>query len=115
MGLPTTHTRAPQVGLATLSAAVQRSGGSTSHPGAALDEALEERAASIEGGAGGEAFALGWQCLREDAGEVLGLFAEVVLQPALPQDKLDLAKSQVSRSFLLSLPSLAGALCLFGA
>ena len=66
-----------QVGLASLSAAVQRSGGSVAHPGAALDEALEERAASIEGGASGEAFGFGFQCLREDAADVLGLFAEV--------------------------------------
>lgn len=90
-------TPATQVGLATLSGAVQRSGGSVAHPGRALDEALEERAASIEGGAGGEAFAFGFSCLSEDVGEVLGLFAEVARQPALPQDKLDLAKTQVRR------------------
>ncbi|KAI3426252.1 hypothetical protein D9Q98_008627 [Chlorella vulgaris] len=86
---------ADKVGLASLSAAVQRSGGSVQHPGQALDDALEDRAASIEGGAGGEAIGMGWQCLAEDAPEVLSLFAEVVTQPALPQDKLDLAKSQV--------------------
>lgn len=100
-----THLHTPQVGLASLSAAVQRSGGSASHPGAALDEALEERAASIEGGAGGEAMGLGWQCLREDVGEVLDLFAGVVLQPALPQDKLDLAKSQVMRGLACQTPN----------
>lgn len=66
-----------QVGLATLSAAVQRSGGSAAHPGQTLDEALEERAASIEGGAGGEALGFGFQCLAEDAEEVMQLFAEV--------------------------------------
>jgi hypothetical protein len=66
-----------QVGLATLSAAVQRSGGSRQHPAAALEEALEERAASIEGGAGGEAFGFGFSCLREDAPDVMQLFAEV--------------------------------------
>ncbi|KAL4857736.1 putative zinc protease-like protein y4wB [Chlorella vulgaris] len=85
---------ADKVGLASLSAAVQRSGGSVQHPGQALDDALEDRAASIEGGAGSEAIGMGWQCLAEDAPEVLNLFAEVVTQPALPQDKLDLAKSQ---------------------
>lgn len=84
-----------KVGLATLSAAVQRSGGSVEHPGRSLDDALEERAASIEGGAGGEAFGLGFQCLQEDTADVMGLFAEVVRQPAIPQDKLDLTKSQV--------------------
>ena len=48
-----------QVGLATISAGVHRAGGSRAHPGSALDEALEVRAASIEGGASGEAIAMG--------------------------------------------------------
>ncbi|EFN56163.1 hypothetical protein CHLNCDRAFT_7930, partial [Chlorella variabilis] len=67
-----------KVGLASLSAAVQRSGGSWQHPGQALDDALEDRAAYIEGGAGAEAFGFGWQCLREDTADVLQLFAEVL-------------------------------------
>ena len=50
---------AMQVGLATVSAGVHRAGGSRVHPGSALDEALEVRAASIEGGASGEAIAMG--------------------------------------------------------
>lgn len=48
-----------QVGLASISAAVRRAGGSLAHPGPALDDALELRAAYIEGGAGGEATSLG--------------------------------------------------------
>ena len=48
-----------QVGLASISAGVHRAGGSRAHPGSALDEALELRAASIEGGASGEAIAMG--------------------------------------------------------
>ena len=79
-----------------MSATLQRSGGSLRHPGAAFDAALEDLAASIEGGAGAEAFAYGFSCLAEDVGSVLGLLGEVVLQPALPQDKLDLAKAQAS-------------------
>ena len=38
---------------------MQRAGGSRRHPGGALDEALELRAASIEGGASGEALGMG--------------------------------------------------------
>ncbi len=41
-----------QVGLASVSLAVQRSGGSVAHPGAALDLRLEELAAAVEAGAG---------------------------------------------------------------
>jgi zinc protease len=74
---------------------VQRSGGSLQHPGQQLDDELEERAASIEGGAGPEAFGFGFQCLTEDTPDVMQLFAEVVREPALPQDKLELARQQV--------------------
>ena len=36
----------------------------------------------------------GFECLSEDVADVMGLFSEVILQPALPQAKLDLFKSQ---------------------
>ena len=47
--------------MATISANMQRSGGSQQHPGARLDAELELRAASIEGGAAGESIGMG-QC-----------------------------------------------------
>ena len=37
----------------------------------------------------------GFECLTEDLGEVLGLFDELIQEPALPLDKLTLYKSQV--------------------
>ena len=48
-----------QVGVATISAQVQRSGGTQQLAAAELDEALERRAASIEGGAAGESVSFG--------------------------------------------------------
>lgn len=48
-----------QLGVATMSVAVQRSGGSVLHPMDAMDEELEQRAAYIEGGAGMEASTMG--------------------------------------------------------
>ncbi|BDA43216.1 Uncharacterized zinc protease-like protein y4wB [Coccomyxa sp. Obi] len=86
---------ADKVGIASISAGVQRAGGSVAHPGAVLDEALEQRAALIEGGAGPESSSLGFECLAEDTEEVVGLFSEVLMSPALPEDKLALYKSQV--------------------
>ena len=50
-----------QVGLATIAAGVQRAGGSVQHPSAALDDALEQKAAYIEGGATPETSSLGMQ------------------------------------------------------
>ena len=63
---------------------------------AVLNEELEGRGAYIEGGAALEYVSMGFSCLAEDAPDVLGLFSEVVLTPALPQGKLDLYKAQVS-------------------
>jgi predicted Zn-dependent peptidase len=37
-----------KAGLASVTAAVQRSGGTVAHPGAALDQALDRLAASVE-------------------------------------------------------------------
>lgn len=51
--------RCVQVGLATVAAGVQRAGGSVQHPSAALDDALEQKAAYIEGGASPETSSLG--------------------------------------------------------
>jgi hypothetical protein len=39
---------ADQVGLASVAAAVQRAGGTVTHPAAALDDALDRLAASVE-------------------------------------------------------------------
>eukprot|EP00891_Asterochloris_glomerata_P007133 jgi/Astpho2/7133/e_gw1.00111.7.1_t len=93
----------PLVGVATISANMQRSGGSQQHPGARLDDELELRAASIEGGAAGESIGMGFECLSEDVVDVMGLFSEVILQPALPQSKLDLFKSQARDCQVLNL------------
>ena len=48
-----------QVGLATVASAVQRAGGSVQHPSAELDDALEQKAAYIEGGSSPETSSLG--------------------------------------------------------
>jgi hypothetical protein len=58
------------VGLASIALSTQRTGGSAAHPGEALDARLEALSAGIEAGAGPQALTLGFQCLKEDAGEV---------------------------------------------
>ena len=37
----------------------------------------------------------GFECLKDDVAEVMGLFLEMLRSPALPQAKIDLYKSQV--------------------
>ena len=86
---------AAPIGVATLATSVQRAGGSLQHPTPALDERLEDLAASVEAGAAQDASAVSFECLSEDSGEVLSLVGELVTSPALPLDQLSLAKSQV--------------------
>ncbi|MBF2087563.1 MAG: insulinase family protein [Synechococcales cyanobacterium K44_A2020_017] len=83
-----------QVGLAGLTGEVMRSGGTLNHPADELNQILEQDAASIETGIGGASGSASFDTLTKDAGEVLQLFAEVIRQPAFPQEKIDLAKSQ---------------------
>lgn len=84
-----------RLGVATISAGVQRAGGSVTHPGPVLDELLEDRGAQIEGGASSDVVSIGFRCLSEDSREVLGIFADVVQRPALPKDKLQLYQAQI--------------------
>jgi zinc protease len=87
-----------KVGLASIAAASQRAGGSNEHPAPVLDEMLEDMAASIEIGAGPDALTLGFSCLAEDARRVMGLFNEVLTDPACPEAKVEQLKRQALNS-----------------
>ncbi|MEW5306139.1 MAG: hypothetical protein WDW36_008628 [Sanguina aurantia] len=89
---------ADKIGIATLSASVQRAGGSIAHPAPAVNERLEQLAASIEAGAGPQAVSVGFQCLVPDFPEVLGLFSEIVRTPQLDNKELQFFKAQVKNS-----------------
>ena len=83
-----------QVGLASITGDVMRSGGTQTHPADELNQLLEERAASVETSidvANGNA---AFSALSEDLDNVMGLFAEVLRQPAFPDDKIELSKNQ---------------------
>ncbi|GAB1541080.1 pitrilysin family protein [Scytonema sp. NUACC21] len=87
-----------KVGLASLTGTVMRSGGTLKHSPDELNQLLEQRAASVETGIGESSGSAGFEALTEDVETVFGLFAEVLREPAFPQDKLDLAKTQVRGS-----------------
>ncbi len=86
---------AEKTGLATITGVVMRSGGSQQHPGEELNRLLEQRAASVETGIDTAVGSAGFSGLSEDLDEIFGLFAEVIRQPAFPQDKIDLVKTQL--------------------
>ncbi|MBV5260291.1 insulinase family protein [Synechococcus moorigangaii CMS01] len=89
---------ADKVGLAGITGTVMRSGGTLKHPADTLNNLLEQRAASIETSIGEGSGSASFSALKEDFDLVFDLFAEVLQQPAFPQDKLDLAKRQTAGS-----------------
>jgi zinc protease len=85
---------AEQIGLAGMTGAVMRSGGTQTRPADEINQFLEQRAASVETGIGETSGSASFSALSEDLNIVLSLFADVVQQPAFPQSKIDLAKVQ---------------------
>lgn len=86
---------ADKVGLAGITGTVMRSGGTKKHSPDELNQLLEQRAASVETSIGEVSGSASFNSLTKDLPEVFSLFAEVLREPAFPQDKLELAKTQV--------------------
>jgi zinc protease len=84
-----------RTGLASITGNVLRSGGTVKTPANPLNELLEQKAASIESGISVNAGTVSFSSLTEDLPQVFDLFTEVVQNPALPQEKIDLTKFQV--------------------
>lgn len=89
---------ADKVGLASLTGEAIRLGGTTSLDADALNQALEQRAASIETSIGTSDGSASFSTLSEDTADVFALFADVVQRPAFAEDKIDFLKSQYSGS-----------------
>ena len=85
-----------KIGLASITGAVMRTGGTASKTGDQIDEQLENIAASVESGIGESSGSVSFNALKANTAEVLAVFKEILTAPAFRQDKLDLAKSQTS-------------------
>lgn len=83
-----------KAGLASLTGSVMREGGSENYPADELNELLENKSAYISTyisfGSGGASMNL----LKEDFDELLPVFVDVIQNPAFPEDKIDLRKTQ---------------------
>jgi zinc protease len=86
---------AGKIGLAGVTGDVLRSGGTAAKTGDQLDVELENIAASVESGIGESSGSLSFSCLKENVGEVLSVFKNLLTTPAFREDKLDLAKTQL--------------------
>jgi predicted Zn-dependent peptidase len=83
---------ADKIGLAGLTGTVMRTGGTTSRTGDQIDEQLEQIAASVETGIGTSSGRASMSVLKEDVDTGLAILADVLMDPAFRQDKIDLAK-----------------------
>jgi predicted Zn-dependent peptidase len=83
---------ADKIGLASLTGTVMRTGGTTSKTGDELDEQLEQIAASVETGIGRSSGGASMSVLKEDVDTGLSVLADVLMNPAFREDKIELAK-----------------------
>lgn len=83
-----------KAGLASMTGTVMRTGGTTDIPADDLNEMLEDRAASMETGIGFTSGSASMSVLKEDFDELLPVFKDLLQNPAFPEDKIDLAKTQ---------------------
>ena len=86
---------ANQVGLASLTGTVMRTGGTQQRTGDELDQSLEQIAANIELFISRDSGNAYFKSLTKDVDQVFGLFAETLTQPVFDQEKIAVAKIQV--------------------
>ena len=86
---------ADKVGLAGLTGAVMRTGGTARMTGDQIDEELEFLAANVSVGIGGESGAASLDILKKDLPRGLALFADMLREPAFEQAKVEQARRQL--------------------
>ena len=94
VGVGALYEPADKVGLASIAGQVMRTGGTESVDADALNLQLENMGAQIEASIGTVSGQVFMSSLTETVDDVLPLFADVLMHPAFPEDKIDLAKTQ---------------------
>lgn len=83
---------ADKVGLASLTGAVLRTGGTQFKTGDQIDKELETLAATVETGIGQTSGNISVSVLKEDFDKALAILADILANPAFREEKLNLAK-----------------------
>jgi len=90
-----------KVGLPSIMTNAMRNGGSEVYPEDELNQLLEDKAARIEFGMGQNSGSVSLNSLKEDFADLLPVLVDVMMNPLMPQEKIDLAirqqKSGISR------------------
>jgi predicted Zn-dependent peptidase len=90
---------ADKIGLASMTGQVMRTGGTATRPGDRIDEMLDRAAASVETFIGTTSGGANLAVLKEDIDMGLAVLSDILRNPAFPDEKIDLAKTQ-SRSLI---------------
>jgi len=85
---------AAKIGLAGITGQVLRTGGTATMTGDEIDKEIETLAARVETSIGQTSGSLSASCLKEDIDKALAILADILMNPAFRQDKIDLAKLQ---------------------
>ncbi len=94
IGTGSVYEPAEKIGLASITGEVMRTGGTASKTGDELDEELEAIAASVETGIGLNSGSASMSVLKQDLDKGLSILADVLMNPAFREDKIQLAKMQ---------------------
>lgn len=86
---------ADKVGLATITSQVMRTGGTEAVSGDELNRILESNGGVIETSMGTTAGTVFMSTLTEELDTILPLYVDVMTNPAFPEDKIALAKTQL--------------------
>ncbi|MGH9721194.1 MAG: M16 family metallopeptidase, partial [Bryobacteraceae bacterium] len=89
---------ADKAGTATMTGIVMRTGGTRAQTGDALDEKLENIAASVESSIDETSGRVSFSALKENITEVLAAFYDVTTAPEFRQDKIELARTRLRSS-----------------
>ncbi|MCC5940182.1 MAG: insulinase family protein [Balneolaceae bacterium] len=87
-----------KAGLNSITGSVMRTGGTTSISGDELNELLADRAASMETSIGMSSGSATMNVLKEDFEELLPTFIDLLKNPAFPENRINLAKTQQKTS-----------------
>lgn len=96
--VPSTFDPEEKIGLAAMTADLLRTGGTEELSPDELDEALEFLAASVEGGANNLYTSVSFSALSDNADEVLGIFADVLLEPRFDPARLEVLRGRTLES-----------------
>ncbi len=87
-----------KAGLASLTGFVMRSGGTVSMPADKMNEELEFMAAYVEPSIDRESGSASLSTIKKDIDKGLKIFADVLINPAFPEDKIRMRKDEVVES-----------------